>query len=52
MTLAFEFGFGRWRGRSWEQLLEDYNVFEGRLWLLIPLWVMIAPYLFYKWQLW
>jgi hypothetical protein len=52
MTLAFEFGFGRWRGNSWEQLLQDYNVFEGRLWLLVPLWVMIAPYLFYRWRLW
>jgi hypothetical protein len=52
MTLAFEFGFGKWRGNSWGQLLEDYNVVEGRLWLLVPLWVMIAPYLFYKWQLW
>jgi hypothetical protein len=52
MTLAFEFGFGKWRGNSWEQLLQDYNVFEGRLWLLVPLWVMIAPYLFYRWRLW
>ena len=52
MTLSFEFGFGRWRGNSWEQLLRDYNVFEGRLWVLIPLWVMIAPYLFYNWRLW
>jgi hypothetical protein len=47
MTLCFEFGFGRYRGNSWEQLLEDYNLFKGRLWILVPLWVLIAPYLFY-----
>jgi hypothetical protein len=48
LTLAFEFGFGRWRGNSWSKLLEDYNLFEGRLWVLVPFWILIAPYLFYK----
>ncbi|MGZ3949467.1 MAG: hypothetical protein ACXVKK_15180 [Flavisolibacter sp.] len=52
MTLAFEFGFGRWRGNSWDRLLQDYNVVEGRLWVFIPLWVLLAPYLFYKWRQW
>lgn len=47
MTLCFEFGFGRYRGNSWEQLLQDYNLFKGRLWILIPIWVLLAPYLFY-----
>jgi hypothetical protein len=47
LTLVFEFGFGRFRGNSWEELLEDYNLFKGHLWVLIPLWVLIAPYLFY-----
>src|SRR5688500_14988908 len=32
MTLCIEFGFGRYRGNSWEQLFHDYNVFQGRLW--------------------
>ena len=48
MTLAFEFGFGRWRGNSWSKMLEDYNVLKGRLWVLIPIWVAIAPLIFYK----
>lgn len=47
LTLLFEFGFGRLRGNSWKKLLEDYNIFKGHLWVLIPLWVLIAPYLFY-----
>lgn len=48
MTLIFEFGFGRWRGSSWEKLLEDYDLWKGHLWVLIPLWVAIAPYIFYR----
>jgi hypothetical protein len=48
LTLGFEFGFGRWRGNSWAKLFADYNLFEGRIWLLIPIFVAIAPYLFYK----
>jgi hypothetical protein len=48
LTLAFEFGFGRWRGNPWEKLLMDYNLLKGRLWVLIPLWVTIAPLLYYR----
>ena len=48
LTLLFEFGFGRYRGNSWSTLLEDYNLLKGRLWMLIPAWVAIAPYVFFK----
>ena len=48
LTLAFEFGFGRYRGNSWLKLLEDYNLLKVRLWILIPIWVTIAPWVFYK----
>jgi len=47
LTLLFEFGFGRYRGNSWATLLGEYNLFQGRLWILIPVWVLVAPYLFY-----
>ncbi len=48
LTLAFEFLFGRFvAGRSWERLLHDYNLFAGRIWILIPVWIAVAPYLFY-----
>lgn len=44
MTIAFEFGFGHYVTRnSWSDLLADYNILEGRLWLLIPLTILIAP---------
>ena len=48
LTLAFEFGFGRYRGNSWEKLFADYNLLKGRLWILIPVWVAIAPYVFFR----
>lgn len=50
LTLAFEFGFGRFRGNSWNTLLADYNILKGRMWIFIPLWVLIVPYIFYRWM--
>lgn len=48
LTLCFEFGFGRLRGSSWDVLLSDYNLAKGRLWVLIPAFTALAPYIFYK----
>jgi hypothetical protein len=48
LTLLFEFGFGLARGKALDELLADYNILKGRLWLLVPLFVATAPYLFYK----
>lgn len=50
LTLIFEFGFGLYRGNTFNSLLSEYNIFKGKLWILIPLWIAIAPYLFYKLQ--
>ena len=51
MTIAFEFLFGRYVvKRSWRALLHDYNLFAGRVWLVVLVWVTIAPYLFYRLQ--
>ena len=48
LTLSFEFGFGLMRGNPLSKLLEDYNLLKGRLWILIPIWITVAPYLFYR----
>jgi len=48
LTLLFEFGFGLMRGNSWTKLLGDYNILNGHIWILIPIWITIAPYMFYK----
>jgi hypothetical protein len=49
LTLAFEFLFGHYAtGLPWRTLLQEYNVLAGRLWVLIPVWVAVAPYIFYR----
>lgn len=48
LTLLFEFGFGLLRGNSFKHLLADYNIGKGRLWILIPAWLLLAPYIFYR----
>ena len=49
LTVIFEFTFGRFVvGHSWNQLLSDYNILAGRVWLLVPIWIAIAPLLFYR----
>lgn len=49
LTILFEFGFGHYiMGNSWQKLLHDYNLAEGRVWGLFLLWITIAPFVFYK----
>jgi hypothetical protein len=44
LTVAFEFGFGHWAdGRSWEELLADYDLRQGRLWPLLLVWLGVGP---------
>jgi len=49
LTVAFEFLFGHFiAGNAWERLLQDYNIFAGRVWVALLVWVALAPYLFYR----
>src|SRR5215475_10370636 len=51
MTVAFEFLFGHYVAkRSWRDLLNDYNLVAGRVWLVVLVWVTVAPYVFYHLQ--
>ena len=46
LTLSFEFGFFHLvRGVPLATLLADFNVFAGRLWPLVLLTVLVAPWL-------
>ena len=46
LTVLFEFGFGHFIARkSWETLLEDYDVTKGRLWSLVLLSMAAGPLL-------
>ena len=43
-TLAFEFLFGHYVGKkTWTALFADYNILEGRLWILVPVTTLFAP---------
>ena len=49
LTVAFEFLFGHYvMKHPWSRLLHDYNIFEGRLWVLVLIWITAAPYAFYR----
>ena len=37
-------------GKPWSQVLEDYDVLAGRVWLLVPLWILVGPYVFFHWS--
>jgi hypothetical protein len=51
LTVTFELLFGHYvAGRSWGRLFRDYNVFAGRVWFLVLIWVAIAPYVFLRLQ--
>ena len=44
LTVLFEFGFGRYVDRkSWSELAEDYNLSEGRTWILVLAWIAAGP---------
>lgn len=46
LTLAFEFLAGHYLfGDPWEKLLADYNILRGRLWVLVPITTLLAPWL-------
>jgi hypothetical protein len=46
LTIAFEFLFGHYiAGHSWSRLLTDYNIFAGRIWVLVLIWIAVAPML-------
>ena len=44
MTVAFEFLAGHYLfGNPWSQLLADYNVLRGRIWVLVLATTLMAP---------
>lgn len=46
MTLAFEFGAGHYFFKKpWSELLVDYDLSQGRIWLLVPIVTVAAPWL-------
>ena len=52
-TIVFEFGFGHFvDGKSWGELLHDYNIFAGRLWPVFLGIEVLAPLIVKRFVLW
>ena len=45
LTVAFETSFGLAEGRTWAAVLGDYAVWDGQLWPLVLLAVLLTPVL-------
>lgn len=46
MTICFEFLAGHYAfGNSWDKLIADYNILNGKIWILIPITTFISPFL-------
>ena len=44
LTLAFEFLGGHFLfGKPWPELLADYNLFEGRIWVMVLIVTLMTP---------
>ena len=49
LTIAFEFLFMQYGAKvPWGKLLQDYNILEGRLWVLVLFAVFMAPYVVFR----
>lgn len=42
-TVAFETGLGMAVGDSLDELLSNYNLAQRRIWILVPLWMLLGP---------
>lgn len=51
LTVAFKFLFFHFvGGHAWADLLANYDVLTGRVWVIVLLWLAGAPYLFFRCQ--
>lgn len=49
LTVAFEFFMGLVLAhRPLSEVLHDYNLLAGRVWVLFLLWLMLAPWVFFR----
>ena len=49
MTLLFETALGRFVAREpWRKVYADYNLLAGRLWILVPVWMLCGPYIVFR----
>ena len=45
LTIVFEFGLGIFvTGASWNKMLNDYNIGQGRIWIFFLVIILITPF--------
>jgi hypothetical protein len=50
LTVGFEFLFGHYvDGKSWGELVANYAIWQGRLWPVVLLTAVVAPFLWTRW---
>jgi hypothetical protein len=47
LTVMFEFGLGFFVGKTWQQLVAQYNVASGQIWPLFLVVLFTMPYIVY-----
>lgn len=48
LTVAFEFLFFHFvGGHSWAELVANYDVLRGRVWVFVVVWLLVAPSVFF-----
>ena len=45
LVLLFEFGLGRAQGMSWSAMLQEYQFWKGKLWVLVLAATSTAPFI-------
>jgi hypothetical protein len=51
LTLAFEFLVGHYGfGKSWPELVADYDVRRGRIWIVVLIATLLAPWMTARWR--
>jgi len=46
LTIVFEFGLGIFvTGASWNKMLNDYNIGQGRIWIFFLVIILITPFI-------
>ncbi len=49
LTVAFEFIFFHFVAKhSWAELLANYDLASGRIWVLLLAWIALAPYIVHR----
>jgi hypothetical protein len=49
LTIIFEIVFGHYVAKfTWRRLAMDYNLLQGRVWVVLLAWLIVLPYVVYR----